>query len=158
MGYNYYILVQVKNDEPWINMDYFASSGSYGLTDNHYFMSHLFEHQEYTENVDESLALLHEMGEYQHVFSYETIKNDYLRYSVDPALLNIKAQIDNMLHTNITRETLQQINSTITKFLESDIDLEECKTAYSELDKYYKLCEKYRAEYRKVRVIFGYDP
>lgn len=92
MGYNYYILVHHV-----LNMNYFESSGSYGLVDTHYFMSHMDEHPEYTENLNESLALLYEMGEYQYIFSYETIKKDL-------QLL----EIDSMFRKNFTRKSLEK--------------------------------------------------
>mgnify|MGYP001005616127 CR=1 FL=1 len=158
MGYNYYLLLQCKNDDEWINIDYFQGSGTYGLTHYHYFMSHMFDQPEYTEILDESMALLYEMGEYQFIFTYETIRNHYIKYSTDVELLYFKGKIDSMLNTNITRETFQQISDEINKFLEKSPETMESTTSYNELNKYYQLCEKYREEYKHVRIIFGYEP
>lgn len=46
---------------------------------------------------------------YQYIISYETIKDEYVRYTTDSGLLNINAKIDGTLRTNITCESLQQI-------------------------------------------------
>ena len=70
MGYSYYILVQGKKNDQWTDIYFYGDSGSYGYCYNHYF---------YTRSDD--TPYLSDTN--KHLFTYEKIKEDYLKADED---------------------------------------------------------------------------
>lgn len=157
MGYNYYILIEGSNGDEWIEIYYVALSGSYSAVKEHYFVDK--RHYGYGESKDH---FKHNMGDYQYIFTYETIKTDYEKYSKSGVFpeTDIKRKFVNFLTQEITRNSLEEIRDYIVEITGSESLSENQITngALDELTYYYDLCNNYRDKYKEIRIIFGINP
>lgn len=159
MGYNYYILIQGRgsiaadsNREDWIDLQYYDYSGSYSGTDQHYFFTHASNQYQLVGN-----DFSKEMGDFQYVFTYETLTSDYKQYveNYDLVLesLNLKDKLHNIAESKLTIETIMELHDCLTNIIEAHA----CYFR-EELEIYYMICKELHSEYQDVRIIFGLSP
>lgn len=161
MGYDYYILIQGKKNEDWYTIDYKSCGGTYVAVDNHYF----YTEKERTRNVSScEIEYSQDMGEFQYEFSYETMKDDYEKYSFNKdkpqALVDIKHHIKNILDKELTYDVIVGLKDYLKGFTD-DLDHSSrgvTEGYFNELKNYFGQCMKYKEHYDDVRIIFGLSP
>lgn len=158
MGYDYYILIQGKKDGKWYDLDYKSCSGTYGAVNNHYF---------YTESNKRrsvgNMEFSQPMGEYQHIFTYECMKEDYDKHTDKRGhclYVDVKNYVTNVIKKNLTYETIVELKDYLEEFIsELDHPSRNVTELYvSELVEYFEQCRNYKEQYGDVRIIFGFSP
>ena len=148
MGYDYYILVQGLQEGEWKDLNYSINSGSYGSSHNHYF----FEKMARGEPC--GCKFKKEMGEYQYLFEYKTICEDFKKYSKTPDDTPIKGLLSKLGKSELTRVDLVVIRNEIDDILEGERE----EFFMPELERYYRMCQNYKKAYSDVRVVYGFSP